>query len=414
MLGAPGGRLSVDTGGTHDPVADTNDTVVTYFPYAHNRVAVYNGTRWELKKIPDAGVILIGDTTTLAAEHELRLFPLGQRGHARGEGRPGVDVWHGARRGRRERRSSSAKTGGGRTRSRSPAAPRRTAACTSALSAPTEASTSTILPTKRHLWNAYNRVKRTMANAAETADSWAYSSATIQTGEREHGEPTELRDRTRRRRGGRARVGGRGCEANDRRLLGDRPRFDVRARRRVSLGRPRGEHGDRNGHDKGSSDGVVDRSAWASGRISSPGSSRRTRPWARTSTETARARRSRGSWGPFAREHPDRRGQPADATSAREGAEHGLARSREARERRRQDAARSGEAARSHARRRRALSEATASRAFRKTAPKRSWSTSAPTAITPSCSSSTIAATGSRVSKRERSPSTTIRVRRSS
>jgi hypothetical protein len=178
MLGAPGGRLSVDTGGTHDPVADTNDTVVTYFPYAHNRVAVYNGTRWELKKIPDAGVILIGDTTTLAADTNYDCFlwdnagtlagkvgPAWTSGTARGAGAGTTEL---------ERKD-------GRWTNKVAIAGGPAANCGLYVGTFRTDGSKHVndLPTKRHLWNAFNRVKRTMANAAETADSWAYSSATI-------------------------------------------------------------------------------------------------------------------------------------------------------------------------------------------------------------------------------------------
>jgi hypothetical protein len=178
MLCAPGGRLSVDTGGTHDPVADTNDTVVTYFPYAHNRVAVYNGTRWELKKIPDAGVILIGDTTTLAADTNYDCFlwdnagtltgkvgPAWTSGTARGAGAGTTEL---------ERKD-------GRWTNKVAIAGGPAANCGLYVGTFRTDGSKHVndLPTKRHLWNAFNRVDRAMANAAETADTWAYNSATI-------------------------------------------------------------------------------------------------------------------------------------------------------------------------------------------------------------------------------------------
>lgn len=177
MLGEPGGRLCVSSGSPVNPVGDDSADVVYFALYKHNRIALWNGTRWELKVIP-VDLIVVGDTTLLAANTNYDVFIWNNAGTIAGMVGP---AWTSA---------TARGTGAGTTEierkdgrwvnkvaiAGGPAAQRGLYVGTIRTDGSSFVNDT---PTKRHVWNNYNRVQRYMRNAQETTDAWAYASATI-------------------------------------------------------------------------------------------------------------------------------------------------------------------------------------------------------------------------------------------
>jgi hypothetical protein len=176
----PGGRLTT-VSGTPVPTTDQiNVGTLYYTPYVHNKIALYNGTRWVLYTFSELSQVSTDATKSPAAAGASSVYDLfvwNDSGTLRLSRGPAwsSDTARGTGAGTTELQQQDGRWLNKVAITNGPAALR-------GLYVGTVRTSSTSLfhdqLQRRWLWNNFNRVDRPM-KAVETTDTWTYSTATI-------------------------------------------------------------------------------------------------------------------------------------------------------------------------------------------------------------------------------------------
>lgn len=155
------GRLTL-TSGTAVTTADVTSATTVYFtPFRSNRVSLYDGTRWRRYILAEVSVAVPSTSSTV---YDVFLYD--------NAGTLTLDAtaWT------NDTTRATALTTQDGVLVKTGATGRRYVGTfrTTGLSGQTEDTAA-----KRYIWNYYNRARKMMRNASETADSWSYATSTI-------------------------------------------------------------------------------------------------------------------------------------------------------------------------------------------------------------------------------------------
>lgn len=176
----PGGRLSLTTGVPVTTADVAGATTVYYTPHKHNRIRVYDGTRWILYTLTELSQLTTDATKSPAAvanNSNYDVFVWFDTGTFRATRGPAwtSDTARGSGAGTTELESFGGRWVNKQAITNGPAA--RRGVYVGTIRSDGSAQINDKL-TKRHVWNAYNRVNRAM-RAVDATATWVYGTATI-------------------------------------------------------------------------------------------------------------------------------------------------------------------------------------------------------------------------------------------
>jgi hypothetical protein len=177
---SPGGRLTLETGVGVSTADQAGKTTVYYTPFKHNRIAVYDGTRWVWRSFTELSQATTDNTKSPAAvannsNYDVFAWLDGSTMRAtRGPAWTG-DTARGTGAGTTELEFFEWKWVNKVAITNGPAA--RCGLYVGTIRSDGSAQINDTLA-KRHVWNTYNRVPRPM-KVVEGTDSWTYSTTTF-------------------------------------------------------------------------------------------------------------------------------------------------------------------------------------------------------------------------------------------
>lgn len=176
LLPAPGGRLTLSTGVPVTTSDVSGATTVYYTPYKHNRISVYDGTRWRFYSFAEMSQTLADATKSPAAavaSSNYDVFVWSDAGTLRATRGPAwtSDTARGGGAGTTELELFGGKWTNKNAITNGPAAHCGLYVGTIRVDGSTQVNDAFV---KRHVWNCYNRVPRGMAR--QDTSAWVYSS----------------------------------------------------------------------------------------------------------------------------------------------------------------------------------------------------------------------------------------------